>query len=202
MAVRKNCKLFNVNILNVPLKHIIWRFRICNYFREMFKFSDFMNTLRNFPESVLLVFLQNLHTLRNNLYQRNLQITCLYVHILKVWNFFEQPFWSLCGVISLKLLINSRHQNIFLKFNLKRNLQRIPFKMMWNMSMLRHRFSNERWVPWTTFLFYSVKVCNKFMVVWESLETTPHHTTPHHTTPHHTTPHHTTPHFSKRPGWC
>ena len=40
----------------------------------------------------------------------------------------------------------------------------IPLKMMYNMSMLRHRFSNERWVggggaPRTTFLSYSVKVC-------------------------------------------
>ena len=33
----------------------------------------------------------------------------------------------------------------FEKFKLNRNLQRIPFKMMYNMSMLRHRFSNKRW---------------------------------------------------------
>ena len=43
------------------------------------------------------------------------------------------------------LLIKSRNQNIFQKFKLNRNLQRIPFKMMYNMSMLRHRFSDERW---------------------------------------------------------
>ena len=42
------------------------------------------------------------------------------------------------------LLIKSRNQNIFQKFKINRNLQRIPFKMMYNMSMLRHRFSNER----------------------------------------------------------
>ena len=41
-----------MNILYMALKHIIWRFRICNYFRDMFKFRDFMNTLRNFPKSV------------------------------------------------------------------------------------------------------------------------------------------------------
>ena len=40
------------------------------------------------------------------------------------------------------LLIKSRNQNIFEKFKLNRNLQTIPFKMM---SMLRHRFRNERW---------------------------------------------------------
>ena len=43
-----------------------------------------------------------------------------------------------------KLLIKARNQNIFEKFQLNRNLKRIPFKMMRNMSMLRHRFSNER----------------------------------------------------------
>ena len=26
-------------------KHVIWRFRIRNYFRKMYKFRDFMNTL-------------------------------------------------------------------------------------------------------------------------------------------------------------
>ena len=59
--------------------------------------------------------------------------------------FFGQPFWSLCGVISRKLQIKSRNQNIFEKFKLNRNLQRISFKMMYNMSMLRHRVSNQRW---------------------------------------------------------
>ena len=33
---------------------------------------------------------------------------------------------------------------MFEKFKLNRNLQTIPFKMMYNMSMLRRRFSNER----------------------------------------------------------
>ena len=43
------------------------------------------------------------------------------------------------------LLIKSRNQNIFEKFKLNRILQMIPFKMMFYMSMLRHRFTNERW---------------------------------------------------------
>ena len=42
------------------------------------------------------------------------------------------------------LLIKSRNQNIFEKFKRNRNLQTIPFEMMDNMSMLRHRSSNER----------------------------------------------------------
>ena len=58
----------------------------------------------------------------------------------------------------------SRSVEIFEKFKLNRNLRRIPFKMMYNMTALRHRFSNE-WVgvaPWATFLSYSVKVCILF----------------------------------------
>ena len=43
------------------------------------------------------------------------------------------------------LLIKSRNQNIFEKFKLNRDLQIIPFKIMYNMFMLRHWFSNERW---------------------------------------------------------
>ena len=41
-----------MNILYIALKHVIWRFRICNLFSEMFKFRDFMNILRNFAKSV------------------------------------------------------------------------------------------------------------------------------------------------------
>ena len=43
------------------------------------------------------------------------------------------------------LLIKSRNQNILQKFKLNRNLRTIPLKKMYSMSMLRHRFSNERW---------------------------------------------------------
>ena len=34
----------NMNVLYIILKHVVWRFRIYNYFREIFKFRDFMNT--------------------------------------------------------------------------------------------------------------------------------------------------------------
>ena len=63
------------------------------------------------------------------------------------------------------------NQNICEKFELNRNLCRIPFQMMYKMSMLRHRFSDEQFVCvcvcggggggalWVTFLSYSVKVC-------------------------------------------
>ena len=42
----------NINMLYIILKHVVWRFRIYDYFREIFKFRDFMNTLRNFPKCV------------------------------------------------------------------------------------------------------------------------------------------------------
>ena len=50
MASEKNFKLLNINILYIALKHMIWRFRICNYFCEISKFRDFINTLRNFTK--------------------------------------------------------------------------------------------------------------------------------------------------------
>ena len=52
MAPEKNFKLLKYK----ALKHVIWGFRICNYFCEISKFCDFMNTLRNFAKSVLLYF--------------------------------------------------------------------------------------------------------------------------------------------------
>ena len=60
-------------------------------------------------------------------------------------NFFGHPFWSRWESFRENLLIKSRNRHIFEKFKLNRNLQTIPFKMMYNMSMLRHQFSNERW---------------------------------------------------------
>ena len=50
---------------------------------------------------------------------------------------FGEPFRE-------NLLINSRNQNIFEKFKTNQNLQMIPFKMMYTMSLLHHRFSNEQ----------------------------------------------------------
>ena len=35
-----------MEILDIALKHVIWRFQICKYF------GDFINTLRNFAKSV------------------------------------------------------------------------------------------------------------------------------------------------------
>ena len=41
-----------MNMLYIILIHVVWRFREYNYFREIVKFRDFMNTLRNFAKSV------------------------------------------------------------------------------------------------------------------------------------------------------
>ena len=48
-------KLPNFSIINMSymaLKHVIWRFQICNYFREIFKFRGFINFLRNLAKYV------------------------------------------------------------------------------------------------------------------------------------------------------
>ena len=51
MAQEKNFKLLNYeHIILIALKHVIWRFRICNYFCQKSKFRDFMNTLRDFAK--------------------------------------------------------------------------------------------------------------------------------------------------------
>ena len=48
----KNSNFKNMNVLYAILKLVVWRFRIYNYFREIFEFRDFMNILRNFAKSV------------------------------------------------------------------------------------------------------------------------------------------------------
>ena len=126
-----------------------------------------MNTLRNFAKFVLLVFSRNLNISRK-IYINGISrsralkwyIICSY---FKSLIFLDTHSRAVGESFCENLLINSRNQNIFEKFKLNRNLQTIPFKMMYNMSMLRHRFSNERWgiPPWTTFLSYSVRVCIK-----------------------------------------
>ena len=42
----------NMNVLYIILKHVAWKFRIYKYFRKIFKFRDFIYTLRNFAKSV------------------------------------------------------------------------------------------------------------------------------------------------------
>ena len=41
-----------MNMLYIILNHMVWRFQIHNYFREILKFRDFMNTFRNIAKSV------------------------------------------------------------------------------------------------------------------------------------------------------
>ena len=44
---------YDMNILYIALKHVIWRFQVCNYFCKISNlFCDFMNTLRNLAKSV------------------------------------------------------------------------------------------------------------------------------------------------------
>ena len=52
---------------------------------------------------------------------------------------------GLNGPISGKSLVKSPNQKYFEKFELHQNLRRISFKMMYNMSRLRHQVSIELW---------------------------------------------------------
>ena len=47
-------------------EHIIYHFKardleICNFFRQIFRFCDFINTLRNFAKFALPIFSRNLN---------------------------------------------------------------------------------------------------------------------------------------------
>ena len=65
--------------------------------------------------------------------------------IFQKFEFFRTPTPEPFGESFLEnLLIKSRNQNMFEKFKLNWDLQTIPFRIMYNMSMLRHQFSNER----------------------------------------------------------
>ena len=71
----KISNLKNMNILYIILKHVVWRFRIYNYFREISKFRDFMNTLRNFAKSVFAHIFAKFKYFAK-VYIRNLQTKC------------------------------------------------------------------------------------------------------------------------------
>ena len=66
-----------MNILYIALKLVVWIFRISNYFCEISKFHDFMNTLGNFAKSLFAHISVKLKYLaKQYLYLRNLQIMC------------------------------------------------------------------------------------------------------------------------------
>ena len=48
-----------MSILYIALKHVTWRFRIFNYFREIFRFHDFMSILINLAKSVFAHILES-----------------------------------------------------------------------------------------------------------------------------------------------
>ena len=134
------------------------------------RYSQYSNTLRTLYEHFIFreicfarIFVKFKYLAKNFILTESpdhvLQSYIWYVHILNIWFFSDTHFGAIGESVRQNWLIKSRNQNIFEKFKLNRNLQTIPFKMMYNMSMLRHRFSNERWggAPWTTFL--SLKVC-------------------------------------------
>ena len=71
-----------------------------------------------------------------------LHIICSY---FKNLNFFRTAILEPSRSHFVKIAHKVAESNIFEKFKLNRNLQRIAFKIMYNMSMLCHRLSNERW---------------------------------------------------------
>ena len=121
-----------------------------------------MNILRNFAASVFACIFAKQFMCFNMI-----KIICSYFKSLKIFRTaILEPLRSHFAKIAHKVA----KSKYFQKFKLNRNLQKILFKMMYNMSMLRHWFSNERWGGGAelTFLSYSVKVCTHFFSIRNS----------------------------------
>ena len=103
----------------IALKHVIWRFWICNYFREIFKFRDSMNTLRNFAEFVLLVFSRNIISREkidiNGISRSRALKWCIICSYFKSLKFFRTPIPEPLGVISRKFAHKVSKSKYFLK---------------------------------------------------------------------------------------
>ena len=130
-----------MNILCIALKHLIWRFWICNYFREHCKkfreicFWSYFVKFKYLAKKIYIKWISRSRDLK----------WCIICSYFKYLEFFGHPFWSHWESFRKNLLMKSRNQNIFEKFKLNRNCQMIPLKIIYNMSMLRRRFSNEQW---------------------------------------------------------
>ena len=61
------------------------------------------------------------------------------------FEFFGHSLRSHWEVISRKFAHKFAKSKYLKKFKINRNVLKIPLKMMYNMSMLPHQFSNERW---------------------------------------------------------
>ena len=83
----KNFKLLKYEHVIYHFKAVVWRLRIYHYFREIVKFRDFMNTLRNFAKSVCAhIFAKLEYFVKVIIYLKTpdhvLQNAISYVHIL------------------------------------------------------------------------------------------------------------------------
>ena len=85
----------NMNVLYIILKHGVWRFRIYNYFREIFKFRDFMNTLRNFAKFVFAHIFAKFEYFAKVIIYWNLQTT----YLKMIYNMFR--------ILKFEIFLNS-----------------------------------------------------------------------------------------------
>ena len=116
-----------MNILYIALKHVIWIFGICNYFREIFRFRDFMNISRNFAKSVFAHIFAKFKYFVKEPTPTESPDHVLYNDILNMFIFqkfklFSDSHSGAMRCISRKLLIKSRNQNIFSMSIMSRNL--------------------------------------------------------------------------------
>ena len=66
---------WNMNIIYIILKRVIWRFQIYNLFREKFKFRGFTKAFKNFAKYIIAFIFAKFKYFENKLYIWNLQIT-------------------------------------------------------------------------------------------------------------------------------
>ena len=110
---KKNFKLLKCEHIIIVLKHVVWRFRIYNYFREIFKYAniwaktDFAKFLKMFHKISKFGYFAESNYIFQISRPRALKWYIICSH------FKSLPFWSHCGAISWELLIKSRNQNIF-----------------------------------------------------------------------------------------
>ena len=104
--------------------------------------ANFAKFLKVFINREISIFRENNYICKiSRLRASKLYIICSY---FKSLTFYDISSGAIGESFREILLTNSRNQNIFKKLKINRNLQMVPFKMMYNMSMLRHLISNER----------------------------------------------------------
>ena len=163
-----------MSILHITLKHVIRRFRTCNYFRKIVKFLDFMNALMIFGNCILSSINSLNLTFRetSNIFEIS-RSDALKLYISRPHSKFfldsgkwpkSRPFRESCSLI--------QEIEIFLKY-LNRILTSIKFPFQRCMILPsyfnRSQMSSGGYGGCFSFVFHSAQSCNclaQYFVMW------------------------------------